>query len=82
MVQKEIIKNIAQNFELTEKQVEEIVNSQGDLTVKSMKEGKSIKLHRFGKFVPICRLRDYREGNLPKPKRTLKDKKNDQSDSD
>jgi len=78
MVQKEIVKTIAERLGLTEKQVEEMVNSQGELTVRSMKEGKSIKLHRFGKFVPISRLKDYRLGNLAKPARSLKDKNKDQ----
>src|SRR6185312_16689974 len=72
MVQKEIIKKIAEREELTEKQVEEIIKSQGDFTVKSMKEGKSIKLSRYGKLVPIARLRDYREGNMPKPSRRVR----------
>ena len=72
MVQKDIIKKIAEREELTEKQVEEIIKSQGDFTVKSMKEGKSIKLSRYGKLVPIARLRDYREGNMPKPSRRVR----------
>ena len=75
MVQKEIIKSLAAQYDLTERQVEEMVNSQGDFTVQAMKEGKSIKIPRFGKLVPIAKLRDYREGKIPKPKRNLRDKK-------
>lgn len=82
MVQKEVIKNIAQKFDLTEKQVEEIINSQGDFIVDAMKEGKSIKISRFGKLVPISKIRDYREGKIEKPKRTLRDKLKEQEDNE
>lgn len=67
-MQKEIIEKLASKYELTISQIESIIKSQGELIVKSIKEGKTVKVSRWGKFVKQSRIKGYREGTENKIK--------------
>ena len=65
-MQKEVIEKLAKKHELTIAQVEAIVSSQGEVVKESLKQGKTVKVARLGKFVKIDRIRGYREGTETK----------------
>ena len=63
-MQKDFIERIAKELDLPEGQVFDCVRCQVELIKESTKEGKTIKVGRLGKFIPLVKLKEHRINNM------------------